>query len=327
MKKQYTCETCGTVFLRTRPFEKDDKIQCRTCNVRDYYREHPEKQEEKKRKRAKTNLERYGVENPSNLAEVKNKISKKLTALNNDPITKQQINEKRELSNVEKFGVIYPSLRKDILEEGLATQRAKLGYIGWENKEMQKQAEAKAHTEEAEAKRRATTKAIYGVEYASQNEAIKQKVKETYMSNTGYDHPQHNPEIIHSNKGYIFEDIHFDSSWELAYFIWLRDNHKEFIYHPDLYMDYIDEEGEQRTYQPDFLVEGTFYEIKGDQFFNDKMEPYNRYTKSFWWNKYNALIENNVVIIKIDEAKKYLKYIKDNYGKNYLKQFRTNRNK
>ena len=174
-------------------------------------------------------------------------------------------------------------------------------------------------------KRKESNLERFGVEYASQNELIKQKVKETYIERTGYDHPMHNPEVIHSNKGYLFENIHFDSSWELAYYIWLKDNKKEFIYHPKLYMDYIDEDGINRIYQPDFLVEGTFYEIKGDQFFNEKGEPYNKYTKKFWWNKYNALKENKVKIIYLDDIKFYLRYIKDHYGKNYLKQFRTSK--
>ncbi len=128
--------------------------------------------------------------------------------------------------------------------------------------------------------------------------------------------------VNHSIKGYEFEGIHFDSSWELAYYIWLRDNGKGFIYHPPFYLTYLDDEETQHQYQPDFLVEGRFVEIKGDRFFNEKGEPYNHYEKAFWWNKYNALLEHKVEILKFEEVKQYLRYVKEKYGKDYLRSFK-----
>lgn len=125
-----------------------------------------------------------------------------------------------------------------------------------------------------------------------------------------------------SNKGYLFEGVHFDSSWELAYYIWLRDNGKSFIYHPDTPLEYWDSEGVLRNYYPDFLIEGEFVEIKGDHFFNEKGEPYNHYEKKFWWGKYNTLLREGIRIMRFREIKRYLKYVKEIYGKDYLKSFK-----
>lgn len=125
-------------------------------------------------------------------------------------------------------------------------------------------------------------------------------------------------------KGYIYKGIKFDSSWELAFYIYLTDMKKSFIYHPPVYLEYEDSQAHQKhVCWPDFLVEGQFYEIKGDQFFNEKNEPYNRYTKQYWWEKYKVLNDNNVKILRLEEIRKYLKYISTTYGKHYLKSFKV----
>lgn len=134
--------------------------------------------------------------------------------------------------------------------------------------------------------------------------------------------PVCSPDVNDSKKGYQYNGIHFDSSWELAYYIWLSDNGKAFIYHPPFYLEYTDDTAMCRQYQPDFLVEGKFIEIKGDQFFNEKGEPYNHYEKAFWWNKYNALLANGVEILRFEKIREYLRYIKKRYGKRYLQSFK-----
>ena len=79
------------------------------------------------------------------------------------------------------------------------------------------------------------------------------------------------------------------------------------------------------NYFPDFLVNGNFYEIKGGQFFNEAGEPYNPYSKSYWWEKYNAMVEAGVHILREKDIKEYLTYVKDTYGENYLKSFKIKR--
>lgn len=120
-------------------------------------------------------------------------------------------------------------------------------------------------------------------------------------------------------RGFTYNNKYFDSSWKLAYFLWLQDNNKQFIYQPDLFIKYKDKNIEKKCY-PNFLVEGKFIEIKGNQFFNEKDEPYNSYKKEYWWELYNSLLENNVYIMREKEAFTYVKYVNEKYGQDFLKQ-------
>lgn len=100
------------------------------------------------------------------------------------------------------------------------------------------------------------------------------------------------------------------------------DNKIDFLYQPDTPLEYLDENKKKRLYYPDFLVNGEFQEIKGNQFFNENGEPYNMYKKEFWWEKYNLMLSNNIKIIRQDEALKYVKYVNKKYGIDFLKNCR-----
>ena len=160
-----------------------------------------------------------------------------------------------------------------------------------------------------------------------------EKAKETWKHLYGVDNPMKRPEIVQKaletkhfdvlkKRGLVYNGVYFDSSWELAYYIWLTDNNKSFIYHPNISINYLDDNNIERQYFPDFLVEGRFIEIKGNQFFNEKDEPYNLYKKEYWWKKYNMLIANNIYIMREKEAFTYVKYVNENYGKDYIKSFK-----
>ena len=134
----------------------------------------------------------------------------------------------------------------------------------------------------------------------------------------------HNKKSVLKSCKYFFENTYFDSSWELAYYIFLRDSNKNFEYHPNVSIDYIEENGITHQYFPDFIVDGVFHEIKGNQFFNDKNEPFNIYRQEFWWDKYNALLDNGVVIIREKEILDILDFVKNRYGKNFIKECKIN---
>lgn len=52
---------------------------------------------------------------------------------------------------------------------------------------------------------------------------IEKRIK-TYLKLYGYDHP--------TMVKYKYNELYFDSSWELAYYIWLKDHNVKFEYHP-----------------------------------------------------------------------------------------------
>lgn len=245
----------------------------------------------------------------------------------------KEANDKRKQTTLLKYGVDNVAKSKYIQEKWCNTKLKKYGHRGrFEDSKCQQQAEKLAHSKEAYLKKRKTCTDRYGVDNYMKNEDNRKEWVKKTRQKTGYDNPMQNPKVkqkiidtygrIGRVKGYVYKDIHFDSSWELAYYIWLIDNNKDFIYHPSFSFTYLGDDEKEHDYYPDFLVEGKFYEIKGTQFFNEREEPYNMYTKNFWWNKYNLMKKHGVIILKKSDIQVYLKYIENTYGKKYLKQFK-----
>lgn len=125
---------------------------------------------------------------------------------------------------------------------------------------------------------------------------------------------------------YFYNNIYFDSSIEIALYIYLTDKHIQFEYHPNISFTYT-VNNKIHQYYPDFLIENIFYEIKGSQFLNKNtgkwINPYNRTADHIMEEKQKCLFKNNVKILYPVDYAKYVKYINIVYGKNYLKQFKN----
>jgi len=52
----------------------------------------------------------------------------------------------------------------------------------------------------------------------------------------------------------LYDNNTFDSAPEVAFYIWLKDNNKHFIYHPNEFLSY-DFNGVTYRYFPDFKVD------------------------------------------------------------------------
>lgn len=231
---------------------------------------------------------------------------------------------KRESTNLKKYGYKEAAMSPEVKEKQRITRQEKGIINPFTIPEKLEKIQKLAHSKESMEKKKETNRKKFGVEWPAQSFEVLEKMKNTYFEKTGYKSAMHNPEVQQKNriKAYLYDNIQFDSSWELAFYIYLKDHNKSFIYHPPFYMDYIDEEGVSRIYKPDFLVEGKFIEIKGEQFFDKDGHPFNNYTKKSWQTKFNKLVENKVEILRVDDIKKYLRYIKEKYGNKYLKQFK-----
>ena len=79
------------------------------------------------------------------------------------------------------------------------------------------------------------------------------------------------------NYKYNYYGIYFDSSWELAVWIYCIDNNIPIIRCP-MTLKYIGPNKEYHYYIPDFMINGQLVEIKGDQYFKDgnMISPYNK---------------------------------------------------
>lgn len=99
-----------------------------------------------------------------------------------------------------------------------------------------------------------TMLARHGVEYAQQSADIKQKALRSAVEHHG---------TVACKRRYAYDEQKFDSSWELCYYIWLKDHDIGFTYPCKDAISY-ECDGKKHLYFPDFKVEGQYVEIKGN---------------------------------------------------------------
>ena len=131
-----------------------------------------------------------------------------------------------------------------------------------------------------------------------------------------------------SQKRYTYKNISFDSSPELAFFIYAEDNGLDVEYQPDVYFEYLVNRKIYR-YQPDFKMGPIYIEIKGLQFFENKnpagrmINPYDRSMDEIYEAKHQCMIKNSIKLMLPSEYKKYIEYVKKTYGNDYLRKFKN----
>lgn len=175
----------------------------------------------------------------------------------------------------------------------------------------------------------------YGVINAFQIPAVREKVsskeirskavestRKTFMAKYGCWYTQTKEFIHESKKKYVYQNVNFDSSWELALWIYAKDHNEEIIREPCGLKYEIN--GITHYYYPDFLYKGELIEIKGGQFLtedNQLINPYN--INDDYSYKQKCMEENNVKLFTFKEIKFYINYIKNTYGEDYLKKFKN----
>lgn len=106
--------------------------------------------------------------------------------------------------------------------------------------------------------------------------------------------------------GIKFNNIYFDSKWEIDVYCYCIDNNFNFEYHPNISFEY-KYDNHIYHYQPDFIINGKLYEVKGGHFFeNNKMIcPFNRntYTDGKFEAKHQCMINNNVIILYANKTR------------------------
>ena len=114
----------------------------------------------------------------------------------------------------------------------------------------------------------------------------------------------------------------FDSSWELAVWIYCIDHKIPIVRHP-IQLQY-EMNGSMHKYLVDFKINEKLVEVKGDHLFDEHGNPIFDH-KHPWKEKYQCMIDNNVEIWKYKDVKPFINYVSQKYGKDYLKQFRVNK--
>lgn len=172
-----------------------------------------------------------------------------------------------------------------------------------------------------------TNEKLYGNKCSLNNEVNKQKRENTWFEKYGTKHPWSNNEIHTKcidttvkkygrpnvyNK-FKYDNVTFDSSWELAFYIYLKEHNIRFNYHCEK-ISYIFN-NEQHLYFPDFKIFNTIVEIKSPYLY-DKMLKENTIENA----KLQCMQNNNVKIITNCDF--YLKYVENKYGKDFIDNYK-----
>lgn len=125
------------------------------------------------------------------------------------------------------------------------------------------------------------------------SEETKRKLSEAQLK---IDHDAHDRNS-HGKRGYI-DDIFFMSTWELAYYIYMRD-HGHKISRCNLKFDY-EYEGKKHKYTPDFILDGhAIIEVKGRETSLDQ---------------YKYTLVDNLQVVYMKDILPMISWVKANYG-------------
>ena len=243
--------------------------------------------------------------------------------------------EKMKKTSLENNGVEWSLASNEIREKGKLTRKLRYGDENYSNREKAKETSLLRYNEPHftnRPKMLATKLEHFGC-YCP--ESAKKKAEETFLKRTDgkYRSVLQMPEIRklgHRSK-YMLDGFVFDSSWEVAFYIWNRDIGNSIIRSP-LQIPYVGIDEKNHFYTPDFSVNGELIEIKGCQFFKESKDgivfinPYSQ--KSIHQERYayfykEVLLKHKVRIITSPEISKYIKYVRNQYGSNYVRSLRV----
>lgn len=114
----------------------------------------------------------------------------------------------------------------------------------------------------------------------------------------------------------------FDSSWELAVWIYAKDNSIDIVREP-VGLEYV-HDGKKRTYYPDFLFEGKLIEIKGTHFFKEDgtmQNPFDHSKDALFEAKHQCGLRHGVLFWGKEDVQFALNYMEQEYGKNWVQLF------
>lgn len=297
--KHHYCPVCGNeihVYRRQR-YPKTCSVSCGLKNSQEL--------------RKKLSLERYGVENPKQLQKSKDNYKNiMIERYGGYTFQSKELLQKVSKTNLERYGVKVAGANKELHKKNIKTCLKRYGV---------------EHTSKIKENRDKAKKTNL-LRYGNENYNNLKQIRHTCLERYGVENPTQCHDIrVKQQKRYIYNEINFDSSWEIAYYIWLSDNNIKFEYQPDILIKY-KYKGKTYTYSPDFKVNDKLIEIKGDQYFNKNgtrmICPYDHTLDGKFNAKFKCMLKNNVYILRYNDIKQYLYYINNKYGIMYLQNFK-----
>lgn len=228
---------------------------------------------------------------------------------------------KTKSTNIERYGSVCPMQNEDVKKTAVKNQLEKYGV------------ENISQLDSIKAKKEATFMEHYGYRTGFLVPEIQERIKQTNLEKYGYENPLLNPEIMsRSRMKYYYDNTCFDSSWELAFYIYHKDNNIPIEREPFSYNFSLEGSDKEYHYYPDFKVNDQIIEIKGDMLVDKEgnIKPYPGKIKDleaaedyeainilykFCEKKTQIIKENNVLLLNGKEIKPYLDYVKNTYEK------------
>ena len=297
--KEHSRKTCLEKYGVEYSFQSENnKQKSKNTLLEKYGVDHYSKSDKFKEEFKETCQEKYGVNAPAQCPEIYQKVEKTCLEKYGHKCVFQNDNIKEQIkqTNIDKYGTYNPMQNPEVQNKRMTTCLEKYGVSSYLEYSDFKEQSIKTCLEK------------YGVKYIGQSHDIHKKSKQKYTYN----------------------NINFDSSWELAYYIWLKDNNINFEYQPNIKFKYI-ANNKEHYYFPDFKIKNEIIEIKGDHFFDKNgnfRSPFNSLNENIqneYKAKYQCMLDNNVKIIKYNEIRNIFYYIEKTYGKHYLKQFKNHK--
>lgn len=327
------CKKCNSLLLSCpKKLLLPENWFCRKCKISITKQKKTKEEKDKiQEKRKQTTLARYGVDNVFKAQCIKDKTKNTLKELYDITNAQQLQTRKGYIKKAEKSKTAIKELKQidleqhqQFIEQSIKTK--------WDTRTQEDRARILA-------KRIETNRKKYGTDFAQQSKSVQNKYKENSLRKYGTDHPQQSFTVRqkveatfrkkygsnHPNACFEYENLTFDSSWELAVWIWAIDNKKSIKREPcKIVYEY---GSKQHIYYPDFEIEGQLIELKGPQFFdqNGKMiNPFNRAGDNLMEAKHQAALANGVKFWQYEDLKDIFKYIKTTYTWDYIELFRKN---
>ena len=277
----FTCINCGkteTTLKLRKNYNKNrwTRLLCADCSGKQTRKDlYGDENYNNLNKRKETNLERFGTDNVMKSSYGKDALKKSFNAKYNvdsvgELLRQDEYLEKSKKTNLKNNGSEkYMQFGTDEFNQLMLDRYGKINPIDIE--EFVKASQN-------------TCLAKYGNKYYVASEAHKKRCAEILTENFGVNNYFKSEEykLMYSmvNLRYFiyYYGITFDSSWELAVWIYCID-HNIPITRTPCKLEYLDSLNIKHFYFPDFIINGKLVEIKGSQYFKPDGTMYYPYTK------------------------------------------------